>query len=66
MADSFLLFDNVTKDKVSNNLFTLFTDKVLPKLWDNDEPAQFPAESRVYAFVSDEHAPMVIEAAIQG
>lgn len=66
MADSFLLFDNATKDEISKRVLPFFSDKLLPKAWEIDAPAQFTPESRVYAYISDEHAPAVIEAAIEG
>jgi uncharacterized hydrophobic protein (TIGR00271 family) len=66
MSDSFLLFDNVTKDEISEEVLPLFTEKVLPKEWDVVSPAKFSEGSRVYAYISDEHAPGVIEAAIEG
>ncbi|PKG37490.1 DUF389 domain-containing protein [Psychromonas sp. Urea-02u-13] len=66
MADSFLLFDNQTKEQISDKVLPLFDDKVFPKAWESDSPAQFHAESRVYAYISDENAPAVIEAAILG
>ena len=66
MSDSFLLFDNETKDQISENVLPFFTDKVLPKAWENESPAEFSPESRVYAYISDEHASLVIEAAIKG
>jgi len=66
MSDSFLLFDNETKDQISENVLPLFTDEVLPKAWENESPAEFSPESRVYAYISDKHAPLIIEAAIKG
>lgn len=66
MSDSFLLFDSETKEQISENVVALFTDKVLPKVWENESPAEFSPESRVYACISDENAPAVIEAAIKG
>jgi uncharacterized hydrophobic protein (TIGR00271 family) len=66
MADSFLLFDNETKDQISDKVLPLFDDKVFPKAWESDSSAQFRAESRVYAYISDKNAPAVIEAAIIG
>ncbi|WP_354625000.1 TIGR00341 family protein [Psychromonas sp. MME2] len=66
MSDSFLLFDNETKEQISANILPFFTDKVLPKEWVNDAPAKFSSESRVYAYVSDTNAPAIIEAAIAG
>lgn len=66
MSDSFLLFDNETKDQISEHVLPFFTNKVLPKAWENESPAEFSPESRVYAYISDEHAPVVIEAAIKG
>jgi len=66
MPDSFLLFDSETKDQISANVLPFFTDKILPKMWEDEAAAYFPPESRVYAYISDEQAPMVIEAAIKG
>jgi len=66
MSDSFLLFDDQTKAQIGECVLPFFTDKVLPKAWDNEAPATFSPESRVYACVSDEHASKVIEAAIKG
>tara|TARA_R110001583_G_scaffold22377_5_gene83970 strand:- start:1745 stop:3604 length:1860 start_codon:yes stop_codon:yes gene_type:complete len=66
MSDSFLLFDNETKDEISQRVLPLFEEKVLPKEWSLDSPAQFNEGSRVYAYISDKNAPAIIEAAIQG
>lgn len=66
MSDSFLLFDSDTKDQIHAKVLPFFTDQVLPKEWENDSPAQFSSESRVYAYVSDQNAPEIIEAAIKG
>lgn len=66
MSDSFLLFDEQTKAQIGDHVLPYFTDKVLPKAWENDAPAEFSPDSRVYACVSDDNAPMVIEAAIKG
>ncbi|WP_413698941.1 hypothetical protein ACLKMH_15395 [Psychromonas sp. KJ10-10] len=66
MSDSFLLFDIETKDEISERVLPLFSQKVLPKEWDLDAPAQFNEGSRVYAFISDKHAPAIIEATVQG
>ena len=66
MSDSFLLFDDETKDEISENILPLFTEKVLPKAWHEDSPAEFNPESRVYAYITDENATAVIEAAIKG
>ena len=66
MSDSFLLFDNEAKDQINEHVLPLFADKVLLKAWENESPAEFNTESRVYAYVSDEYAPAVIEAAIKG
>jgi len=66
MADSFLLFDEQSKDQIAAQILPLFSDKVLPKIWENDSPAYFPPESRVYAYMSDAIAAQVIEAAVVG
>ncbi|MEH6454210.1 MAG: TIGR00341 family protein [Psychromonas sp.] len=66
MSDSFLLFDSETKDQINDKVLPFFTDQLLPKEWERDSPAQFSSESRVYAYVSDQNAPVIIEAAIKG
>lgn len=66
MSDSFLLFDDGTKEQISDKVLPLFDDVVLPRAWDPKLPAQFSPESRVYAYISDEHAPALIESAIEG
>ncbi|PKF60418.1 TIGR00341 family protein [Psychromonas sp. psych-6C06] len=66
MSDSFLLFDEQAKEQISERLLPLFVDQILLKAWDTKSPAEFPSQSRVYAYVSDRHAPDVIEAAIKG
>lgn len=66
MADSFLLFDNQTKEQISEHVLPFFSDKLLPRLWEADNPAEFPPESRVYVYLSDEHVPTVMEVAIKG
>ena len=66
MSDSFLLFDAETKDEISSEVLPLFDDNVFPKAWDSESTIQFPPESRIYAYISDQFAPAIIEAAIKG
>ena len=66
MADCFLLFDKEKKDFVSNKILPLFSETVLPRVWLQESVPEFAAENRVYAYVSDQQAPAVIEAAIKG
>ena len=66
MSDSFLLFDADDKQDVTHKVLPCFEQDIMPKAWLIDEPAQFPPESRVYAYVSDQLAPSIIEAAITG
>lgn len=66
MRDCFLLFDEEKKEHVSNTILPLFDESVLPRIWSSKEIIDFTAESRVFAYVNDQQAPAVIEAAIQG
>ncbi|MGB5444515.1 MAG: DUF389 domain-containing protein, partial [Psychromonas sp.] len=66
MSDSFLLFDIEKKDEISEKVLPFFAEKVLPRAWQADAPAEFAPESRVYLYVSDQQTPAIIEAAIQG
>ncbi|WP_298940954.1 TIGR00341 family protein [uncultured Psychromonas sp.] len=65
MADSFLLFDIAQKDQLTDNVLAFFEETILPRAWEN-EPVQFNKDSRVYAYVNDQQAPDVIQAAIDG
>lgn len=65
MADCFLLFDEEKKDHVSKTILSLFEETILPRSWSQEELPEFAPESRVYAYVSDQQAPAVIEAAIK-
>jgi len=66
MSDSFLLFEDDSKEQIAAQVLPLFNDKVLPKVWENASPAYFPPESRVYAYISDEVSAQVVEAASAG
>ncbi|WP_019613788.1 TIGR00341 family protein [Psychromonas ossibalaenae] len=66
MADSFLVFDKDKKDHVSNSILALFNEPVLPRVWSTKSALSFAAESRVFAYVNDQQAPAVIEAAVKG
>ncbi|WP_372882714.1 TIGR00341 family protein [Psychromonas sp.] len=66
MSDSFLLFDIEKKDEISDKVLPFFSEKVLPRAWQDEVPAEFAPESRVYAYVSDQQTPAIIEAAIKG
>ncbi len=66
MADCFLLFDKEKKDYISKTILPLFTETVLPRSWSEQDLPEFSPESRVYAYVSDQQARAVIEAAIKG
>ncbi|RJG47454.1 TIGR00341 family protein [Motilimonas pumila] len=64
MADSFLLFTEDSKEEVTNKVMPLFSDTVMPTLWESSTPCDLPPESKVYAYVADEHAGEIIEAAV--
>lgn len=66
MPDSFILFDDSTKALINTQLLPLFDHKPLPKAWQSADPAQFSANSRVYAYVDDAHIAAIIEAAVSG
>ncbi|MFO6424609.1 TIGR00341 family protein [Motilimonas sp. KMU-193] len=66
MSDSFLLFDPADRDDITHKVMPLFEEDILPKAWSAQEPAHFNPESRVYVYISDEHIPPIIEAAIEG
>lgn len=66
MSDSFLLFDIAEKANLTNNLLPFFNEQVLPRAWSDDQSIHFNEDSRVYAYVNDQQAPAVIEAAIKG
>jgi uncharacterized hydrophobic protein (TIGR00271 family) len=66
MADCFLLFDESTKEYVSSTLLPLFEETVLPCVFSVDKMPEFAPESIVYLYISDQQAPVVIEAAIKG
>jgi len=65
MADIFLLFDESTKEYVSSTLLPLFEETVLPCVFSADKIPEFVPESIVYLYISDQQAPIVIEAAIK-
>lgn len=65
MADSFLLFDIAQKDQLTDNVLPFFEETILPRAWEG-QPVQFNKDSRVYAYVNDQQAPAVIQAAIDG
>ena len=65
MSDSFLLFDIEQKDQIADKLLPLFEQAILPRAWE-EEGVQFNEGARVYAYVSDQQAPAVINAAIKG
>ena len=65
MADSFLLFDPDKKDHVSKIIIPLFEETVLPHAWNSDDLPDFPEDSRIYLYISDQQAPEVIELAIK-
>lgn len=66
MSDNFLLFDIALKDNLTSKLLPFFNSPILPRAWSDDEPIHFNPESRVYAYVNDQQASAVIEAAIKG
>lgn len=65
MSDSFLLFDIEEKDKIADKVLPLFEEAVLPRAWEKHQ-VQFNEGTRVYAYVNDQQATDVIEAAIEG
>ncbi|MCE2573030.1 TIGR00341 family protein [Motilimonas eburnea] len=66
MSDNFLLFDVEDREGITHKVLPLFEEDILPKAWTADDPAQFNPDSRVYAYVSDQHVPAIMEAAIAG
>ena len=66
MADCFLLFDQEKKDNINKTILPLFQETILPCALSLEKIPEFPPESRVYAYISDQQAPAVIEAAIKG
>tara|TARA_R110001583_G_scaffold26533_7_gene95532 strand:+ start:7765 stop:9624 length:1860 start_codon:yes stop_codon:yes gene_type:complete len=65
MADSFLLFDIEQKDQLADKLLPFFEEPILPRAWE-EKTVHFNKDSRVYAYVNDQQAAAVIEAAIEG
>lgn len=65
MADSFLLFDPLEHDLVSNKILPLFTQVVLPKGWDPQQPPIFEADSLVYCYLSDAQLSLAIALALE-
>jgi len=65
MADSFLLFDIESKDQLADKVLPFFEEAILPRAWE-EQGIHFNEGSRVYAYVNDQQAPAVIEAAVEG
>ncbi|WP_028865077.1 TIGR00341 family protein [Psychromonas aquimarina] len=66
MEDCFLVFDKEKKDHVSSTVLALFNEAVLPRVWSTKNAVSFAPQSRVFAYVNDQQAPAVIEAAVKG